>query len=395
VAQAAALSSESSALVDRRIVAKLLLTYFVRRGRRRGEGKRGEAHLGVAGGAAAAGQTGRDAHVLLQGLTAWGPCRSLPQARGQSRDVLQLMARMLGMSEEEAAGLGLAGGRGGLLRRVVNGAGRMLAGGAGGGGGRGAGGGDSLADHWDHWDHSLADHWVDFLLSRDEAARQQGAAPGGPQALQGGWPPGPSGQAEGLLAPLALNAAGGAQGAAYGATAAGPASPEAAGLVGARHASGGVAGPGALPSIAPPASSAPVAPPPQPPVAPPPSPGPASWAAPPIQSPEAAPLGGWPTPPPSAASAALSAAPPYVPPGTSAWPSATAPLSALEQQLALQSSLQQQRQAQAAAAAMGPAAWSSSSTQGAAAPNGLPGSGPPSGAGLAPPLGRPAYAGDW
>ncbi len=108
-------------------------------------------------------------------------------APGPVLQVLSLMARMLGMSDEERRQLGQMAARRSLLSRVagaplalVSGAGRALVG-AGGGGAHGP-------PHDDHHDMdlhlpgaagggggggSLADQWVHFLLSQDEAARSQ------------------------------------------------------------------------------------------------------------------------------------------------------------------------------------------------------------------------------
>ncbi|GIM10867.1 hypothetical protein Vretimale_14473, partial [Volvox reticuliferus] len=129
VAQAAAMSSETNGMVDRRIMGKLLLTYF---------------------------------------------------QRNHSKEVLQLMARMLNMSDDDRAALGLMGSRRGLLSRVagaplalVSGAGRMLVrAGSQGSPGGGHGGGFAAPPTGGGGD-SLADQWVQFLLSQDEAAQRQ------------------------------------------------------------------------------------------------------------------------------------------------------------------------------------------------------------------------------
>eukprot|EP00884_Botryococcus_braunii_P002327 jgi/Botrbrau1/12095/Bobra.0186s0018.1 len=106
------LNSDSSAMVDRRIVVKLLVTFFERK---------------------------------------------------QSREVLALMSRMLGFSDDEKRRVGLAGSKKGVLGTVAAMPLSLL--GAGGGSVSGA-----LSPAASASSETLADSWIDFLIQQAEAA---------------------------------------------------------------------------------------------------------------------------------------------------------------------------------------------------------------------------------
>ncbi|KAK9806416.1 hypothetical protein WJX73_004216 [Symbiochloris irregularis] len=115
-----ALTSDSNALVDRRILGKLVVTYF---------------------------------------------------ERGQSADVLALMARMLALTEEDKGKIGLASSKRGYLRSISALPGSLVRGTVslvGGGGSRAPGAeGDSLADQW-----------LEFLIQQEQAAEAEDAQKG-------------------------------------------------------------------------------------------------------------------------------------------------------------------------------------------------------------------------
>ncbi|KAL8136398.1 hypothetical protein V2J09_002399 [Rumex salicifolius] len=115
------MSMDSDFLVDRRIVIKLLVTYF---------------------------------------------------QRNHSKEVLDLMVRMLGFSDEDKQRIGVAqqGGGKGVVRGVLGLPGRLVGGILSGGGSSGTPS-DLTSD-----DHSFADLWVDFLLKESEKEKMESMA---------------------------------------------------------------------------------------------------------------------------------------------------------------------------------------------------------------------------
>ncbi|KAL6126246.1 hypothetical protein ACLB2K_074297 [Fragaria x ananassa] len=112
------MSIDSDFLVDRRIVIKLLVTYF---------------------------------------------------QRNHSKEVLDLMTRMLGFTDEDKQRIGVAQGGKGVVRGVLGLPGRLVGGILG---GNSAGGSASAASD----NHSFADLWVDFLLKETEERERRESA---------------------------------------------------------------------------------------------------------------------------------------------------------------------------------------------------------------------------